>query len=201
MSFNRQYHYLTTPVRFTSYATETDVIAETTVPIVSFPEIKTFVPIRDGVDDIVLLRFIKGVTQKIENYIQRDATVKTRQAYYLYPKERLFLPFGVHGDIEFVKSVDSDGTETALVAGTDYHIEGLKFKTLRLNNSHYSIITQFQSGYAQCPDAIIGAILQEFSFQYKNRSDPNQGSRLIVNGLTVEARNLLVDGGFVNYHG
>jgi hypothetical protein len=51
----------------------------------------------------------------------------------------------------------------------------------------------FASGYGagECPEEIRAAIMQELSLQYKNRQDPNLGSGISYNGLTLEAMHLL----------
>jgi hypothetical protein len=201
MSFDRQYNYLTTPVRFTSYATETTVISEKKPSPVTSEEAYLFVPIHDRVSDKLVVRLIEGATAKVENYINLDVTVKTRRAYFKYPRNTIFLPFGIHGAVNSVKSINSDGVETLLTVSTDYVVEGTQKKTIVLKQQHYSVLVEYVSGYSQCPDAIIGAILQEYSLLYKNRNDPNQAPRQVINGLSAEARLLLVDGGYVNYHG
>ena len=91
-------------------------------------------------------------------------------------------------------SIDSEGTETTLVLNTDYTVSGMEYKKIHIDGfpGEYMKVT-YLSGYpaGECPSAIRGAILKEISFQYKNRQDPNTPSRTSVNGLSLEARQLL----------
>jgi hypothetical protein len=201
MSFSRQYDYLTTPVRYTSYATETTVVSPKKPSPVTSEEAYRFVPIHDKVSDKLVVRLIEAATSKVENYTNYDVTLKTRTAYFLHPRTKIYLPFGIHGAIDWVKAIDGDGHETELVLGTDFIIEGQQKKTIVLKRNYYSVLVQYISGFTEPPDAFIGAILHEYSLLYKNRNDPNQAPRQVINGLSAEARLLLVDGGYINYHG
>jgi hypothetical protein len=90
-------------------------------------------------------------------------------------------------------SRDEENVDTTLVSGTDYVVEGMDYKEIRFyNKTGGQILATYVTGYTTCPDAIRGAILQELSFQYKNRQDPNTPSRTSVNGLSLEARHLLL---------
>lgn len=198
MGFFRQYNTITPSIRFTSYATDTKVLSEPAPSPVTSEEAYRFVPIHDKVSDKLVVRLIEGATQKVENYIKRDVTPKLREALFVYPKNRIFLPFGIHGDVLELVEINSEGKETPLQEH-EYVIEGLETKSIVLKRNMYSVRVTYESGYKDCPDAIVGAILHEYSLLYKNRNDPNQAPRQIINGLSVEARLLLVDGGFVNY--
>jgi hypothetical protein len=78
-------------------------------------------------------------------------------------------------------------------------VEGLDRKAIRFNSGHNALNVTYTSGYDVCPELIKGAILQELSLQYKNRQDSSQPSRTSVNGLSIEARHLLVSGGLYEY--
>jgi len=148
----------------------------------------------DSYDDAYLNLMIRGVTEQVERYIGLDTHIKTRQSYWERVGGQVWLPYGPHGAISSVVSIDDEGTETALVLNTDYTVSGMEYKKIHIDNfpGRYLKVT-YVSGYAEdeCPFAISAAIMQEISLQYKNRQDPNTPSRVSVNGLTLEARQLL----------
>jgi hypothetical protein len=86
------------------------------------------------------------------------------------------------------------------VANSDYYVHGTELKWLEIvaGLDAYLIVT-YESGYTSgnCPASIRMGIIQELMLQYKNRQDPNAPGRVIINGLSVEARNLLTP--FIRY--
>jgi uncharacterized phiE125 gp8 family phage protein len=168
-----------------------------TVPAVELPltvaEAMSFLRIYDVQDADFLGMLLSAITDQVERYIGSDTQLKTRQSYWERTGGYVVLPYGPHGAVTSVVSRDEDNVDTTLVAGTDYVVEGMGYKKIRFyNKTGGQILATYQSGYTNCPDAIRGAILQELSFQYKNRQDPNTPSRISVNGLTLEARQLLL---------
>lgn len=181
------------------YPSQTRITVNTSLLPLSLLQVKDFLRVSDGTfndsyDDAYLNLMIRGVTEQVERYIGLDTHIKTRQSYWERVGGQVWLPYGPHGAISSVVSIDDEGTETALVLNTDYTVSGMEYKKIHLDNapSRYLKVT-YVSGYAEdeCPFAISGAIMQEISLQYKNRQDPNTPSRVSVNGLTLEARQLL----------
>jgi uncharacterized phiE125 gp8 family phage protein len=196
--FARQYGSLTGSVAFQYFPEQTVVLTQATSTPVSLSEAKNFLRVYDDIDDTSIGALLVGVTQQVENYIGRDTTPRVRVSLWKRPKFQISIPRVPVGTIVSVVNIDTAGNETT-VDPSDYVVEGLDRKMIRLSSSHNSLKVTYNSGYTTCPDAIKGAILQELSLQYKNRQDSSQPSRTSVNGLSIEARHLLVGGGLYEY--
>lgn len=155
-------------------------------------EVKDFLRINDNYDDLYIDLLIGAVQEQVERYMGLDTTLRTRRSYWMRTGGMIRLPYGPHGSVTSVVSRDDDNVDTTLTAGTDYLVQGMKFKDIRLLQPTGSqILVTYESGHAVVPSAIKGAMLQEISLQYKNRQDPNTPARTSVNNLTIEARHLL----------
>jgi uncharacterized phiE125 gp8 family phage protein len=176
------------------YPIETRVTVKNIDWPLTLGQVKDFLRVNDSYDDLYLGLLLEGVCEQVERYIGLDTYVRTRQSYWERVGGQVWLPYGPHTTISSVVSVDDEGNETALVLNTDYTVNGMEYKKLSIDSApnRYLKVT-YLSGYAsgECPSAIRAAILQEISLQYKNRQDPNTPSRVSVNGLTLEARQLL----------
>ena len=161
---------------------------------------KSMLPVNTDLHDNLIQLLLEATTEQVERYIGRDTYRKERTSRYERPARVIGLPYGPHGDIISVKSVSYDNEETTLVAGSDYYVHGIEFKTIEIvaATEQYILVT-YDSGYqaGNCPRAIVGGIMQELSLQFKNRQDPNAGGIAVVNNLSLEARNLLMS--FVRY--
>lgn len=164
-------------------------------------QVKDFLRATDGTntfddtyDDQYIALINGGATDQVERYIGTDTHLKTRQSYWERVGREVWLPYGPHTSVTSVLSVDEEGVETALTSA-DYVVIGMDLKKIRFTNFIGPFLkVTYVSGYADntCPFAISAAILQEVSLQYKNRQDPNTPSRISVNGLSLEARQLLL---------
>lgn len=161
---------------------------------------KKMLPVNTDLHDDFIQLLLEATTDQVERYIGRDTFRKERTSRYERPARVVGLPYGPHGNVTSVKSVTYDNIETTLVAGSDYYVHGIEFKTIELmaGTDQYLLVT-YESGYQAggCPRAIVGGIMQELSLQFKNRQDPNAGGIAVVNNLSLEARNLLMP--FVRY--
>ena len=187
--------------RYQFWPQETVVTNITNVTPLDTNTAKEFLRIYDDLDEAYVTSLIKGVTDQVERYCALATTPRTVQSYWIYPKTTVALPIRPVQSISNVVSIDRDGNETELVAGTDFTTTGLKYKGISLKASAYSLKVTYQAGYETnaCPNAIIDAIMQEVSLQYKNRQDSNQPSRTSVNSLSLEARHLLIGGGYYDH--
>jgi len=197
--FARQYGSLTGSVAFQYYPDQTIVVTQASLSPVTLGEAKNFLRIYDTIDDTSIQSLLNGVTVQVEHYIGRDTTPRTRTSHWSRPKMLIAIPRSPIGWVSYVVEVASDGTQTT-VDPSEYVVEGLDQKSIRFNTVRNALLVTYSSGYAVCPDVIKGAILQELSLQYKNRQDSSQPSRTSVNGLSIEARHLLVGGGFYDYN-
>lgn len=161
---------------------------------------KAMLPINTSIHDDFIQLLIEATTEQVERYISRDTYRRERLSRYERPARVISLPNGPHGNVISVKTVTYDNIETTLVAGSDYYVHGIEFKTIEIATGveQYLLVT-YESGYqaGNCPRAIVGGIMQELSLQFKNRQDPNAGGVAVVNNLSLEARNLLMP--FVRY--
>jgi uncharacterized phiE125 gp8 family phage protein len=162
---------------------------------ITLADAKSFLRVSGNIDDNYIETLIEAVSNQIEEYIGRDTYERTRQSQWDRFGQYVSLPYGPHGDVTSVQSITYDNVVTDLVAGTDYYVQGLQFKSIMVDNpsdGQFLRVT-YESGYqpGSCPPAIRGAILQEISLQYKNRQSTGQPSRVSVNGLSIEARHLL----------
>jgi uncharacterized phiE125 gp8 family phage protein len=180
---------------FNTWPSEITVSEGERIYPVGLIEAKAMLPVNTDMHDTLIGLLIAGTTGQVERYIGRDTYPKTRVAQYERPADVLSLPYGPHGAVASVEGIDIDGNATTLTATTDYTVEGIEFKRVRLKSAgYYMIRVTFASGYGagECPEEIRAAIMQELSLQYKNRQDPNAPARTVVNNLTIEARNLLL---------
>jgi len=162
---------------------------------VTLADAKSFIRVSGNYDDNYIALLLAGVSEQVEAYIGLDTYVRTRESYYPRASREILLPYGIHGSVLTVVSEAQDGTTTTLTVGVDYYVHGMTFKSVEFQAAtDAQIFVTYESGFAAgaCPEAIRAAILQEMSFQYKNRSDVNTPSRLSVNNLSIEARHLLM---------
>jgi hypothetical protein len=171
---------------------------EVTIPNEAWPvtvgEAMTFLRVYDQQDPTTIGDLIEACSMQVERVIQRDTYRRTRQSYWGDYLGQVWLPYGIHGDVLEVKAVTEDGVDTVLTEGVDYRVYRTNFKIIDLlQYKGRQLYVTYESGYlpGECPAAIRMAILQEVSFQYKNRQDPNLGSGISYNGLTLEAMHLL----------
>jgi uncharacterized phiE125 gp8 family phage protein len=198
MMFARQYGSLTGAVAYQYFPEQTVIVSQDTFTPVTLAEAKNFLRVYDDVDDTSIQSLLVGVTQQVEQYIGKDTTPRVRLSFWSRPKQLIAIPRSPVGTITNITQVNRDGTEQ-VVDATEYVVEGLDIKSVRFNHGYNALKVTYNSGYVSCPDAIKGAILQELSLQYKNMQDSAQPSRTSVNGLSIEARHLLLGGGFYEY--
>lgn len=194
-----QYGSLTGSRVYRRYASGTKVLTVPAGLAVPLSLAKDVLRKYDTADDTHIELLIKATTEQVERACKTDFRRKERLAYWLYPKPVIQLPYGPHESVTEVKAINESGEETVLVEGEDYEVDGLDTFTISTNRYYHALEVIYQSGYDPCPDAVKGAIIQELSFQYKNRNDPNVGTITIINGLTAEARSLLIAGGYFSY--
>lgn len=161
---------------------------------VSVGEAMTFLRVYDQQDPDTISMLVEGVSVQVERAIQRDTYIRTRTAYWDMYGGQVWLPYGPHGTVTQVKAITREGVETVLTEGVDYRVYRTTFKIidiLQFKGEQLEVVYESGYGAGECPQAIRAAILQEISFQYKNRQDPDLGSGISYNGLTLEAMHLL----------
>ena len=194
---SRRYDSLTGVWTPSVYPQQTIITVKATDLPVTLAEVKNALPVFDSADDNYIALLINAVTDQIRRYIGQDIVQVTRQSMWFRPYRDNYLSYGPHGTVTSVISQSEDGTNTTLVSGSDYYVQGLDFKRIRLINFGLNgvyLLATYQSGYTgdNVPEAMKAAIIQEVALQYKNRQDPDLPSRVSVNGLSLEARHLLM---------
>lgn len=189
-----RYGSLTEPYNPQKWPCDMQVINDQQNFPVTVEDAMTFLRVYDNQDPDSINMLIEAATQQVERFIQRDTYVRTRQAYWNNYGAQIWLPYGPHGDVTEIKAVTSDGTETILQSGTQYKVTRTTWKIIDIiERKGEQLYVTYESGYTAgiCPSAIRAAILQEVSFQYKNRQDPNQSLGLSLGMLTLESQHLL----------
>lgn len=186
--FARQYDSLTGAVAFQVSPDDSIIVTGNANAVVSLVEAKSVLRVNHNEDNDYIEELIDATTEQVERYIHRDMTIKTRKGHWSRPAYLVALPYGPHGNITNFVSIDCDDVVTNV---TEYQVIGLAQKKIKINESVSQIQITFQSGYSVVPDTVKTAILQEISFQYKNRQDPDSPRMVSVNGLSLEARQLL----------
>lgn len=193
----RRYNSLTGVWTPSVYPQQTEVVTKAEDLPVSLALVKNALPVFDNADDNYITLLIEGVTEQIRRYLGRDIAKVTRRSMWWRPYQDNYLAYGPHGVVTSVVSQSEDGIDTTLVSGSDYYVQGLEFKRIRLINFGLDgvyLFATYESGYAAAdiPAAMKAAIIQEVALQYKNRQDPDLPSRVSVNGLSLESRHLLM---------
>lgn len=178
---------------------QTEIVTDADGLLWSVANIKEAIPVNHSEDDSFIEKIINAVTRRIEKHLGIDTLKKTRRSYWFHPNPVVILPYGPHGDINEVVTIDSEGNETALTLNDDYYVIGMKYKRLKIFNLYTGWPTsgylrvEYVSGTtaANVGSDIKGGILQEILLQYKNRADPDTPGMTSVNGLSIEARHLL----------
>jgi len=179
------------------YPDETRILTQASDLPITLAQMKSVLPVYESADDNYITLLIDAVNEQISRYIGIDVVQVVRQSIWYRPYKINYLPFGVHGSITSVVSRAEDGTDTALVEGTDYYVQGLDYKRIKLDDMGIHgafLVATYQSGYtsANIPAAMKAAIFQEVALQYKNRQDANLPARVSMGGLSIEARHLLM---------
>lgn len=146
----------------------------------------------DDTQDTYLEGLLAGVQAKIERFIGKDATPRTRRSFWRYPKGTIGFSYNPVGAILEVKAYERDGSFVILTEN-DYAVHGIEQKSITFHKSYYAVEITHESGYEDTPDPIRQAIIQECMFQFKNRNDPSLPTRVSVGNICLEARHLLME--------
>jgi uncharacterized phiE125 gp8 family phage protein len=164
------------------YRITTDLVIEP----VTLAEAKAQIVADYTIDDTLITNKIKTARQWLENYTGLAFGEKTIRAYYDFLDTDFSLPIGpIIGDITSVTRTVS-GTDTVLVANTDYWVTGYGYPVLDFTNvwtscgrarTSYSVI--YQAGYNEdnlLPEPIKEAILKLTAELYRDRENTISGT-------------------------
>lgn len=162
------------------------IVTSSVTDAVSVDDVKVVLPVYDNQTLTSIQRLIPSVQRRIEDYVNRDTTLRTRMALWTNPSVEITLPYGIHGHVNFVERYE-DGH---WVDYTDYEVYGLNFKYIDIKKTGKPVRVSFQSGGGQYEE-MKQAILQEIAFQFKNRNDPNEAQAVSKSGLSIPTLNIL----------
>lgn len=185
--FTHQYESLTGAVGFQYKPDDTMVVSTNSNAVVTLTEAKNVLRVNHDEDNDYIGDLIDATTEQVERYIHRDVIVKNRKSHWTRPDRMISLPYGPHGNITQIQSIQNNVTLNV----TDFRVVGLEYKRIVLNEAVGEVLVDYVSGYTVTPPSIKTAILQEISFQYKNRQDPDTPRMVSVDGLSLESRQLL----------
>lgn len=168
------------------HPTQVTVTSGAVTDAVTQNDVKLMLPVYDNQSALLIGRLIKSVQRRVEDFINIDTTSRIRQAWWQDPALNIALPYGTHGDIIQVERYEHD----QWVDFTDYEVQGLNYKYIKLNRIGVPTRVTFESGVTG-NDQVNQAILQEVAWQFKNRNDPNQASAEVRAGLSVGTINIL----------
>lgn len=131
----------------------------------------------------MLNNLIASAQDNCETFLDVCSTKREAKAQYLRPGNELILPRGPHK----VLSIEVDGEA---LGPNDYDINGLEFLTV-LPYVHGKTTVTFEVGCAVTPGAFIMAVIEEATFRYKNRNDPEVMAAETKSGLSLNTYNAL----------
>lgn len=180
------YGSLSPTLNFYKYASQTEVIGS--VPLcVIVEDAKNELPVYDNIDNDSIYRKIASAQRAVEDFLNKDTTLRERLSLWIAPQRVIDLPYGKHDILEVSQQIVWDG---AFIPTTDYTVTGLDYKSIRLHNQ-YPTKVSYNSGSETVDDIFKEAVLQETSFYFKHRNDPNATSAETINGLSKVTMNLL----------
>jgi hypothetical protein len=183
--FNRTYGSLSPTITLDKYPSEI-IVTSSVTQAVTVDEVKVVLPVYDNQTLTFIEMLIPSVQRRIEDYVNRDTTLRTRMALWSNPDPIIILPYGVHGNVSYVERYE-DGH---WVDYEDYEVYGLNYKYLDIKKTGKSVRVSFQSGGGNYEE-MKQAILQEIAYQFKNRNDPNEAPAVSKSGLSIPTLNIL----------
>lgn len=165
---------------------------------VTVDEIKEYALIYDAESDNVINAQISSVQSMLERFVNRDATPRSRVAFWEHPHRYIRLPYGIHNNVVvYQRSRYEDNWELKTV-DEDYYLsnDGSQFENIQLQRPVMTKV-EYVSGYVTTPDIMKQGIIQEVAYFFKNRNDPEIESPETKHGMSKQTFNLL--SGFVRY--
>ena len=184
---------------------QTDIITVDYVGLIVLADLKQYLRVDDTNQDTTLNAMISASIRLAEAYTQQSFGDKNIIVEFQNIQRGKFLklPLGYHRVINSVKRVDSDGTETALVLGTDYVERGLNRLSIAISNSTFSTSSEvffeptYRVDYDAGPatpttvdEAVRVAIYKIISDMFENREN---SITMTINTIPQDAKLMLND--------
>jgi len=193
----REYGSLTHGEMFTPYPNDLTVTVEPSGVVVDVALIKQGLPDYGMEADTLIEIMIKGVTEQIEKYLQRDLLTRTRKAIYYRVGNMVYLMPVPVASITLVQTLERDGTAVTLTENDGYYLRGykdnLQMYDIRMGGAYYLEVT-YTTGYgtsANIPNAIKQAVIQETYRQFKRRNDVDVAALTTVDSLSPETQAMI----------
>lgn len=193
----REFGSLTNGAILTPYPNDLTVTVEPSGMVVDVALLKAGLPDYGDEANPLIEIMIKGVTEQIEKYLQRDLLTRTRKAiYYRVGLMVYIMPVPV-ASITLVQTIQRDGTALTLTENDGYYLRGykdnLQMYDIRMGTADYLEVT-YTTGYgtsASVPNAIKQAIIQETYRQFKRRNDVDVSALTTVDSLSPETQAII----------
>jgi hypothetical protein len=190
-----QFDSITGTVAFSATPQSCVVVTPPSFSLVTVDEAKVWLRNdRVNYDNRDIEIMIAGVTEQLERSCRIDFARRTRLAEWVNPQRRLYLPYGVHFNVNLVRIFDIEGNARTLNA-SEYVVVGLSggFRSIDLLTTAHRVQIEFESGYAldTVPAAFLGAIRHELTLTMNYRSG-QPANRAVQSGMSIEARQLLL---------
>lgn len=158
------------------------VKTEPLIEPVTLTEAKLYCKITGTGDDFLLSALIKTAREQIETYTGRSLTEKTYIAEYdkVLNDEFFNMPCHPVKSVTSVKTVDEEGTSTALALNSEYYLIGAPFTQIRVSGIYSTrrphLQIEFVAGYGATgcpalPGSLKDAVLKRILVLYEHRGD------------------------------
>lgn len=183
------YGYLSPTITYYKYAQQTETLSNVVDLAVSIEQAKEELPVYDDVSDDIIARKIASAQRAVEEYLNKDTSYRLRRSLWLTPQRLIEVPYGKHVIVSVEQQTEFGGE---FVTTERYKEIGLDYKSLLLEAQYPTRVT-YDSGGGSVDEIFKEAILQEVSYYFKNRNDPNESAPETLNGLSLVTQNLLAN--------
>lgn len=139
---------------------------------VTLSQAKAWLRVDHNADDDLIEQLIKSVREQGSRILNFDIKLVTRVSEFENIQRITQIPFGPVGDVDEVKLVADDGSETVLTFGADYYVRGGQWKELDLfGKKEGRLVVTYKSGYAlaDIPGPLVIFLLRALADNYEHR--------------------------------
>ena len=181
------YGSISPTITFYRWPNQTEIVSNSVSLCVSVDDAKEELPVYDNASNVAIERKIKSSQFAIEDFTNRDTTQRERRSLWVRPQRVISLPYGPHEILQVEQQLQPGEAFTNI---TTYKVEGINYLDIILEEQ-YPTRVRYNSGSNVVADIVKEAVLQETSFYFKNRNDPNEEQPPLKNGVTAITMNLL----------
>lgn len=149
--------------------------------VLSASDAKSWMKVDTSADDSLIADLVAEVIDTVEQTYSFQLIEKTVTASYEMYAKRVDLPLFPVQSVSSVKTINYEGTETTLTAGSDFYLQGdtLIFNTLNDYSEPYQRIrlqVVYVSGFDPIPNGIKIGLKKAVLSSYEDRQDLVEGS-------------------------